>query len=344
MIDINDSLFNESMNELDGSFRHLYNEEIFPYQKDLSKPIDILENNKYCSETNYISNIITLNNPFDAKEEESLIYYQKNEDIINEDNKDNKNEEKKFLNKKVNREKEKEIVININNKEDNDKNKKTNVNENKEKKKLGRKNINDPEKRKHNKTIDDNIVNKIKGVFFNTFLRKYIQKHAKDTSIEFKKIPNKFISNLNKDLNMALFPMKLSDILNNQSISTKYSTCKDYENREIIKKIYDEEKEEKIMKILELTFEELFIIFRRKLKDVNDIKKLEKIKEKIEGLDLDETLGEDDDIEYLIKSNEKKYKETKEKKEREEYIEKIKNLCLTYKQWFERKTGRKKRK
>ena len=344
----NETLFNESMNELDKPFTYRLNEETFFYQLDLPKPIDIYENNKYSSETNYISNNINNSNPFDGKDEESFNYFLKFEDIIKEDNKDdkddNKKEETKLLNKKVKREKEKEkeVVININNKENNNKKKNTDVN--KVKKQLGRKNNNDPVERQHNKTIDDNIINKLKGFYLNTFLRQYIQKHAIDPSIEFKKIPNKFISNLNKDFNMALFPMKISDILNNQIISTKYSTCDDYENREIIKRLNEEKKEIYIIKILDLTFEELLIIFRRKLKDENDMKKLEEIKDKIEGLDLDEKKGKDKDIEYLIKYNEDKHKETKGKKEIEEYNEKIKKLCLTYKQWFEKKTARRKRK
>ena len=40
-------------------------------------------------------------------------------------------------------------------------------------------------------------------------------------------------------------------------------------------------KEVYIIKILNLSFEELLIIFRRKLKDENDMKKLEEIKDKI---------------------------------------------------------------
>ena len=83
--------------------------------------------------------------------------------------------------------------------------------------------------------------------------------------------------------------MKISEILMNQEISTKYSTLDRYENRKIIEKIYKENKEINVIKILELTFEELFIIFRRKLNDPEDMKRLEEMKDKIDGLDLLET-------------------------------------------------------
>ena len=53
------------------------------------------------------------------------------------------------------------------------------------------------------------------------------------------------------------------DILKNQKISTKNKNSKEYQNKTIIDKIYKEKKEERVMKILELEFKELLIIFRR---------------------------------------------------------------------------------
>ena len=100
--------------------------------------------------------------------------------------------------------------------------------------------------------------------------------------------------------------MKISDIFIEQDISSKYTLyVKDY-NKHLIDKIYEEKKEIKVIKILELTFEELFIIFRRKLNDPNDINKLEEIKDKIKGLDLLEENNKYQDIEYLIQDDNKK--------------------------------------
>ena len=118
--------------------------------------------------------------------------------------------------------------------------------------------------------------------------------------------------------------MKISDILIEQEISSKYTHfVKDY-NKHLIDKIYEEKKEIKVIKILELTFEELFFIFRRKLNEPNDINKLEEIKDKIKGLDLLEENNKYQDIEYLIQE------EVRKNMHNMEYIEEIKKTCLEY--------------
>ena len=133
--------------------------------------------------------------------------------------------------------------------------------------------------------------------------------------------------------------MKISDIFYEEKISYKYKYYNRYENRTIIEKIYAEKEEINIIKILELTFEELFIIFRRKLKDKEDMKKLEEIKDKIEGLDLEEKNNKYLDIEYFIERIKQKdsifYRSIMD-----EYIEKIKSLCLGYEEWFKNKNER----
>ena len=109
-----------------------------------------------------------------------------------------------------------------------------------------------------------------------------------------------------------------------------------YYNRKIIDKIYEEKKEINVIKILELTYEELFIIFRRKLNDPEDIEKLKEIKDKIKGLDLLEN-NNYNDIEYLIdkiKENEKRYKPDNDNSELNKYIEKIKIYCLIYEKYI----------
>ena len=129
----------------------------------------------------------------------------------------------------------------------------------------------------------------------------------------------------------------MSDILCQQKISSKYSKFDEYENKKIIEQIYKEKREIKVIKILELTFEELFIIFRRKLNVPNDIIKLEEIKAKIEGLDLLEENNKYKDIEYLIKNTKKRYIV------KDNYIKEVKKLCLGYVDWFGEKIGRKNR-
>ena len=144
--------------------------------------------------------------------------------------------------------------------------------------------------------------------------------------------------------NVDLLESKLIGILKNQPISTKNKKSDDYENRLIINKIYEERKEKDVMKILELTFKELFIIFRRKLNKHEDLEELKKIDRKIKGLDLI-TNNDYDDISYLI--NDIKEQNSKNKKmtekELEEYINKVLMACLDYEKWFYEKIGRKKK-
>ena len=193
---------------------------------------------------------------------------------------------------------------------------------------------------KHNKYCEDNIINKIKGCFFNSYIIGLVIKNSIYDEIKLKKLPNKkFIADLNKEKNEKLFKMKISDILCQQKISSKYTKFDEYENKKLIEKIYKEKKEMKVIKILELTFEELFIIFRRKLNDPDDMNKLEEIKDKIKGLDLLKENNKYKDIEYLIK---KFYKKNYE--DIDDYIKKVKEQCLNYENWFGKKRGRASRK
>ena len=193
---------------------------------------------------------------------------------------------------------------------------------------------------RHNIYWEDNIINKLKGYLFNHFIIDLVEKNLLRKDIKLKKLPNKrFIADLKKKKNEELFKMKICDILRQEKISSKYSNFDKYENRKIIDNIYKEKKERNVIKILDLTFEELLIIFRRKLNDPEDLKKLEEIKYKIEGLDLLDNNNKYQDIEYFIVEDiKKRYIEP------DEYIKQVKSLCLGYQDWFNKKKGRAARK
>ena len=89
------------------------------------------------------------------------------------------------------------------------------------------------------------------------------------------------------------------------------------------------------MKILNLTLKELFGIFRRKLNNEQDI--TEELREKTSGLDLLENNEYGDFDSFINNMNEKK---TMDEKELNNYVESIKNLCLTYEEWFRKKVGK----
>ena len=194
--------------------------------------------------------------------------------------------------------------------------------------KRGRKSKKSKLKGKHTKNSPGNIINKIKTHFFNHYIRDLIKKNSIYKKILLSKFQTKkFTANLNKQKNCELFKKKIKDILCENEISTKYSTLDEYENKKIIDKIYEENKEINVIKILELTFEELLILYRRSLKDPEDMKKFEGIKAKIEGLDLLEDNNKYNDFESLIKK-------LKDEKHEEEYIEHVKDICLVYKNYF----------
>jgi hypothetical protein len=163
---------------------------------------------------------------------------------------------------------------------------------------FGRKSNKDKNIGKHNCFSKDNITIKIRTHFFH-YIRDIIRKNSTNKEIKFIKFRTEFVANLKKDKNVDLLETKLIDILKNQPISKKNKKSKEFENRFIIDKIYEENKEKKVMKILELTFKELLIIFRRKLNKHEDEKELEKISGKIEGLDLLKDNKRYDDIDYL---------------------------------------------
>ena len=327
-------------------FKYKENNIITDYNS--KSQISILNNNLSSNElgTNNFpnENDIDLNEGQNEVSEQDTIYFitKKNNNEINENNRNENNilnlNENLSSNNTINNiilennnhTNNNEINTNNNDNNNNDSNNNNNSNNNN----CGRNKLNSNKKWKHNKISEDNIINKIKAYFINTFIRLLIKMYSLNKNIDLKKLPTKgFISDLSKQNNERLFNMKIKDILCEQSISTKYSTFDRFENKKIIDRIYKENKETNVIKILELTFDELFIVFRRKLKDPEDMEKLEEIKAKIEGLDLLEENNKCKDVEDLIKEQ--------EKDNGKEYIEEIKRLCLGYIKWFNDKNKRK---
>ena len=317
------------------------NEELFFEEKGTS----YATSNQY----NYENNNPLLNelsNPFLCSHNENEDYEVDNENYyLNK--KTNRDENIKYENKASSKDKNNNIFIikkKLNEKEEikniKDKNIKDNINlkDNKNKNSklynFGRKNKESGEVGKHNKSCEDNIINKIKTNFFSDYIRNIIKENSINKDIDLKKLRTKeFMADLSKQNNERLFNMKIKDILCEQPISTKYSTFDTFENKLIIEKIYEENKEINVIKILELTFEELYIIYRNKLKEPEDMEKLEEIKAKIEGLELLEENNKCKDIGYLIEKLKKNHEE--------EYIEEVKTSCLGYINWFNKKFERK---
>ena len=290
-------------------------------------------NENFDSEKNKISN------------ESSKDYKKENISFDINLNNNYKNKEKEEKNYLVDN-KEKEIIFKL---EKIPKSEKTNDNLSKKirnkKNNCGRKKKSDNNKRKHNKSCGDNIIIKIKGYFF-TFIRDITKNNFINKTLYFRKLPYKFISKLSKKFNVRLMNMQMKDILSEIPITTKNKRSDKFENKFIVEKLYKEEKEKKVIQILDLTFRELFIIFRRKLNYVGDKAELEIISKKIEDLDL---LKDNNykDINYLIDQIRNKSKNMDEDSDTEiteddyeKYIKELRYFCCIYEKWFKKKIAR----
>ena len=290
-------------------------------------------NENFDSEKNKISN------------ESSKDYKKENISFDINLNNNYKNKEKEEKNYLVDN-KEKEIIFKL---EKIPKSEKTNDNLSKKirnkKNNCGRKKKSDNNKRKHNKSCGDNIIIKIKGYFF-TFIRDITKNNFINKTLYFRKLPYKFISKLSKKFNVRLMNMQMKDILSEIPITTKNKKSHKFENKFIVEKLYKEEKEKKVIQILDLTFRELFIIFRRKLNYVGDKAELEIISKKIEDLDL---LKDNNykDINYLIDQIRNKSKNMDEDSDTEiteddyeKYIKELRYFCCIYEKWFKKKIAR----
>ncbi len=207
-------------------------------------------------------------------------------------------------------------------------------------KKRGRKSLNNKDNGKHNKLSEDNIIEKIKTYIFNhiiDFLNLLIEEKNK----KLIKLDSYIVKQLKREFNEQLINATLKKIFLITDISDRYKRINKYSldvNRNIINKIYENNENnenEQIIRILNLTFGELFDIF------ISDLKPLdEAIVDKIKGSLILDCKYFSRASDFLEKVRKIEMKTNKNKENVEEYINKIKNLCITFKQWFENKIGR----
>ena len=186
----------------------------------------------------------------------------------------------------------------------------------------------------HNRDSEDNKMRKIKS-YFGKSLYIFIRDNFIENN-EFLKLEISINKNLNKKFNEDLFNMTLKDIYFNYEISNKYVHFDKDTNKKLINKIYEEQKEIVVIKILNLTYIEAFDIFRRKIKKEKDLNP--ELKNKINGTDiLDNKKFKDFDC-FIEKIREEE--KNNKNGDIEEYINDIKRLCLNFEEWFGQKIGR----
>ena len=204
--------------------------------------------------------------------------------------------------------------------------------EDKEKNNYGRKKKDSEEIGAHTKYNEDNIIAKIKNYIFNS------ARNSLNNSFIFPNPKRKLFfrlelgnyNSIKKDINLQLLNTKLKDIFSD--ISLKYYSNKDKNhNISLIQKIYEEEKETDIIKILELTFGELLNIFRGTISDElqEKISHITHILEKFGGMSV---------CIHQITVEGKKNGETEENIKK--YTDKFKDLTMNLEKWFNEKTGR----
>ena len=325
----------------------IYSESSFPFDSNNIFKINLSDYDKYFFNNYYddtcfnLNKISFLDNNIEYEKTNTNILLNKkikreenieiNNNIISRDENNNYSDKFVIFGKlgEINNFNDKKISININQNEERKNIKKNNS-------KFGRKTQKEKdkgEKGNHTRDSEDNKIRKIKS-FFGKSLYLFIKNSFKEKT-DLLKLEIGINNDLKKDFNQKLFNTTLKDIYMKSNISEKYIHKDQNFNENLIKKIYTENKEIEVIKILNLTYGEAFDIFRRKIKKNEYINP--NLEKKIEGTNILDN-NKFNDIENLIK---KIYKDEKNKNDNiEEYINDIINLCLNYEEWFSRKMGR----
>ena len=215
---------------------------------------------------------------------------------------------------------------------------------NKKKSNQGRKRYDDESEGKHTKDSEDNMLRKIKSFFVGAF-HNYLNSIIQDPELKLTKIDFYICKELKKEFNESLFKATLKAIYETVNLSDKYTNLIKNEpdkNKKIIEKIFNENKEVESIKILSLTFEEVYQIFISRYCPISP-----QLRKKIEVTNIltsKEFWKLDDFLIYIKQKFEKEKNKKKNQINIDDYISNIKNLCLGLKDWFKAKNGRKNRK
>jgi len=156
----------------------------------------------------------------------------------------------------------------------------------------------------HNKNSDDNIIIKLKTAIFK-YILNLLNQSLEFTKYKFYPLNVKLSTCLKKEFNMELLERTIYDIYNTEDLNKIYINDND-SNKNLIKKIFEENVEKKAINILKM-----------KYKDV-----LNHIREK--------------DLENFLKKIENKNRE----KSDDSFMDNVRHLLLTYEDWFKIKNGR----
>ena len=168
----------------------------------------------------------------------------------------------------------------------------------------------------HTKFSHDNILRKIKVKFFRkitNYINSIIISKYRNKINVLKPLKGKISQNNSINFNQILIKSKLKDIFLTYEINGKFKSFEKNYNKDIINKIYNENIKE-LIDILEMTFLEVFIIFR----DLNETEKLKGFEKR------DSVIRE-----IKIKDNNK------------EYIDKLTKVIMNFEHYYLNKIARK---
>jgi hypothetical protein len=172
---------------------------------------------------------------------------------------------------------------------------------------------------KHNKYEPDNIIKKCKRIFISCMIEHFNMYIDEEKYGQLLDLDYSFISNLKKDSDLELLNMKLKDIAS-KDISSKYKTKLEEKNwnKIVIDKILNNENNEnnneKLINLLNITFNEWIDIFTYKIE--NEYNKNTNLLQSA-----------------LVKIDQKNCGD-------KEYLTKLIFYLYNYKRWFESKKGR----
>jgi len=189
----------------------------------------------------------------------------------------------------------------------------------------------------HTKYDDDNIIIKIKTFFLNNF-HKFINGLIKESKMKLKKLDPIIKVNIKQDYNIKLWNTTFKTIYSEEKICKKYNICPD-KNKKIIDEIYKNNSDDELIKILNLTFGEIFEIFIKDLKELNS-----ELLTKVENYEIYKNV-EFSNLDYFFnKMKEEGKKDGQSDEFIEDYINEIKTKCIYFKNWFDEKIGRERKK
>ena len=160
----------------------------------------------------------------------------------------------------------------------------------------------------HNKNSDDNIIIKLKTAIFK-YILNLLNQSLEFTKYKFYPLNVKLSTCLKKEFNMKLLERTIYDIYNNEDLNKIYINDND-SNKNLIKKIFEENIEKKTIGILKMKYIDVLNLIREK------------------------------DLENFLKKIENKNRE----KSDDSFMDNVRHLLLTYEDWFRIKNGRKTKK